>query len=330
MWRVAPPVTIAAVLWTGAALALPAARVTLEWTNEDASCMDASTLAATVERTLGRAAFHGDAPVRATILGSARSVAGGYSAEISLVAADGTKLSERSVTTDGDCQRLDESIAVVISLMIDSLEEQAGPLVVPTRPPRAPAILPTPETTAPAAAAPHPSATTALGFGGGVSSGVLPTIAPFVAMRAEVEPTAFMPIALTVRAYTPSDARVGGAGGEFYALSGELALCPTAKAGRLVRLGVCVGAGAGAVHGSPLDLLGGHSSDAPIVFALAAPSAALRAAGPLWLRIEVGLSVLLLQESWGFLGGNGDYVQVYHPGIIAPFASLGAELRVDP
>jgi hypothetical protein len=158
----------------------------------------------------------------------------------------------------------------------------------------------------------------------------LPSIVPFVAMRAEVEPTAFMPIALTLRVHAPSDARVEGAGGQFYALSGELALCPTAKAGRLVRFGVCIGAGAGAIHGSPLGLLGGHSSDAPIVFALAAPSAAVRVAGPLWLRAETGLPVLLLREPWGFIDGKGDYVQAYRPGIIAPFASFVVELRADP
>jgi len=294
--------------------------------------MDASTLAATVERTLGRAVFHGRAPVRATIVGSARSVdSGGYSAHLSLLAVDGTKLSERSLTTEGDCRRLDDSIAVVVSLMIDSLEEEASALFIPTRPPRPPAVLLTLETVAPAAPAPaHASAAIALGFGSGVSTGLLPSIVPFVAMRAEVEPTALMPIALTLRDHAPSDARVEGAGGQFYALSGELALCPTAKAGRLVRLGVCLGAGAGAIHGSPLGLLGGHSSDAPIVFALAAPSAAVRVAGPLWFRAEAGMLVLLLRETWGFLDGNRNYVQAYRPGIIAPFASLVAELRADP
>jgi hypothetical protein len=294
--------------------------------------MDASTLAATVERTLGRAVFQGDAPVRATIVGSARSIdSGGYSANISLLAVDGTRLSERSLTTEGDCRRLDESIAVVVSLMVDSLQEHASALVIPTRPPRAPAILPPLEPTAPTAGAPaHASAAIALGFGAGVSTGLLPTIAPLVAMRAEVAPAAFLPVALTLRAYAPSDARVQGAGGEFYAWSGELALCPTAKAGRRVRLGACLGAGAGAIHGSPLGLLGGHSSDAPIVFALAAPSAALRVAGALWLRAEAGLTVLLLQEPWGFVDGHGDYVEAYHPGTIAPFTSLGVEFRADP
>jgi len=321
-----------AFLWAGAVLALPAGRVRLDWVNQDASCLDASTLAATVERALGRAVFQGDAPVRAIIVGSARPAdSGGYSAQISLLAVDGTKLSERSLTTEGDCRRLDESIAVVVSLMVDSLEEGASPLVIPTRAPRPPAVLPPLEAVAPAAGAPaHASAAIALGFGSGVATGLLPTIAPLLAMRAEVEPAAFMPIALTVRAYAPSDARVEGAGGQFYAWSGKLALCPTARAGRRMRLGVCLGAGAGAIHGSPSGLVGGHSSDAPMVFALAAPSAAVRVAGPLWLRAEAGLPVLLLREPWGFLDGNGDYVQAYQPGILAPFASVGVELRADP
>jgi hypothetical protein len=291
--------------------------------------MDAATLTATVERTLGRAVFQGDAPARATIVGSADSVdAGGYSAHVSLLAVDGTKLSERSLTTDGDCRRLDESIAVVVSLMVDSLEKEESALVIPPRPP---AVLPPLPTGAPAAGPPaHASVAGALGFGSGLSSGLLPAIAPLVVMRAEVEPTAFIPIALTLRLHAPSDARVEGAGGEFYAWSGELALCPTAQAGRPVRLGVCVGAGAGAIHGSPLGLLGGRSSDAPIVFAFAAPSVAVRVTGPLWLVAEAGVPVLLLRESWGFLDGNGQYVQAYRPGTVDFFTSIGVELRVGP
>jgi hypothetical protein len=290
--------------------------------------MDASTLATTVERTLGRAVFRGDAPARATIVGSVHPVdSGGYSAHLSLLAIDGAKPSERSLTTAGDCRRLDESIAVVVSLMVDSLEEEASALVIPPRPP---AVLPALETVAPAGAPAHALAGGALGFGSGVSTGLLPTIAPLVVMRAEVEPTAFMPIALTLRLHAPSDVRVEGAGGEFYAWSGELALCPTAKAGRLVRLGVCLGAGAGAIHGSPLGLLGGHSSEAPIVFALAAPSAAVRVSGPLWFVAEAGVPVLLFRQWWGFLDGNGHYVEAYRPGIVDFFTFVGVELRVDP
>lgn len=92
---------------------------------------------------------------------------------------------------------------------------------------------------------------------------------------------------------------------------------------------MCLGAGAGAIHGSPLAVLGGHSSDAPIVFALAAPSAALRVGGPLWLRAEVAVPVLILREAWGFVDGSGNHVQLDSPGIIAPFASLGVELHAD-
>jgi hypothetical protein len=148
-------------------------------------------------------------------------------------------------------------------------------------------------------------------------------------LRAEIEPTAFMPIALAARVHTASDALVNGAGGEFYASSGELSLCPTATKSR-VRLGVCVGAGAGAVHGSPVGLLGGHSSDVPILFALAVPSTAVRIAGPVWLRAEAGLQVQLLRKSWRFGAGDGNYVYVYQPGIVDALASLVVELRSDP
>jgi hypothetical protein len=309
---------LGAALWTSPAQALPTDRLSLVWVNADASCIDAPTLAATVERTLGRAAFHGDAPAVATIVGSARSAeSGGHSAHISLLAIDGTTLSERSLTTEGDCQRLDESIAVVVALMVDSLEERARALFVPATPPRPPRVLET--VSAPAVA---------VGLGAGVSGGLLPTPTPLIVLRAEIAPSAFMPIALGARVHTASDALVGGAGGEFHASSGELSLCPTATKSRL-RLGVCVGAGAGAVHGSPVGLLGGRSSDLPMIFALAVPSAAVRIAGPVWLRAEAGLQVQLLRTSWGYVAGDGTYVDVYQPGIVDALASVVAELRLD-
>jgi hypothetical protein len=67
-----------------------------------------------------------------------------------------------------------------------------------------------------------------------------------------------------------------------------------------------------------------------MLFALAVPSAAVRIAGPVWLRAEAGLQVQLLRRSWGFVAGDGTYVEVYQPGIIDALASLVAELRSDP
>jgi hypothetical protein len=326
---------VGGVFWTGAALGEPARRVNLVWSNEDASCIDASTLAATVEHTLGRAVFHADAPPGGTVVGSARAVdTGGYSAHVSLLATDGTKVSERFLATDGDCQRLDESIAVVVSLMVDGVDEPTVPLRVAPEPPRPPKAPPVPVETPPPPVPREPArastAALALGVGAGVARGLLPTTTPAVALRAEVEVPGFIPIMLAARAYGSSDARIDGAGGEFDAWTGELSLCPTVKPGHGWRLGVCLGAGAGAIHGSPVGLVGGRISDAPIVFALAAPTAALHVAGPFWLRAEAGLPVLLVPARWGFLDGSGNYVEVYRSEIVAPFGFLSAELRSDP
>jgi hypothetical protein len=302
--------------------------IDLSWVNEDPSCIDAPALSATVERTLGRPVFHGDAPPSARIVGSAGpSGAGAYAAQVTLLGKDGGKLAERSLTTEGSCDRLDESIAVVISLMVDSVEDVPTPLLVPPTPPREPAGVRPIESAHPQKALPQsPPLRASLGLGAGVSHDLLPGTEAYFALRGEIELPSLPPASVSVRQLASADAVAGGAGGRFDAWSGDISVCPTLARGA-VRLSLCLGAGGGVITGSPLGLLGAHSSDRGILYAVATPAAAVRVTGPLWVRAEAGVPVLFLRDPWGFLDGAGRYVEVYRPGIVAPFASLIVELR---
>ena len=301
--------------------------VSMAWSSEDRRCVDQVMLAATVERTLGRAVFGSDGPPEATVVGHARRLTSGqYSAHIALIGPNGSTLSERSITTKGDCRRLDESAAVVIALMIDSLGDRPSELVVPERPVRAE---PAPSNEqAPPRAVSRPKLRIALGLGGGASAGFLPSVTPLALFRGEVEVPGLPPFALAMRAHATSAGLIAGAGGTFDAWSAESSLCPTWTRPSF-RLGLCLGAGAGAINGAPSGLRSGHSRARPVVFVQALPSVAIHALGPFWLRAEAGTWIPILREPWG-ISEPGGYVQVYQPGIVASIAALSAEIRADP
>ncbi len=324
-------VSVALLLVTRQASAEPVRHVELGWSRPEARCIGAEDLAQAVERTLGRPVFHGESAPSAKIEGSVSLRPGTpehFDARIRLLDASGKVVTERALSTDADCKRLDESIAVVIVLMIDGLEEAPTTLRVQPEAPRSAAASPPPpppEPAAPNAEAPVLS----VGAGAGLSSSLLPGTTGAAVLRAEVAPKAFVPIAATARMFASSDATIAGAGGSFSAWDVELAACPRWQRENAA-VGACAGIGAGAITGRSLDLTAGQSHVRPLVVVPVLAQGALRLFGPLWLRAEAGILVPLVRERWGFRDAGGSYVPVFQPDSVAPTGTLGLELRTGP
>ncbi len=310
------------------ARAEPVRHVELSWTQADPRCIGQEDLSAAVERTLGRAVFHGgaagspkiDGAITKRLLGTREH----WEARVRLTDATGKALTERTLDTEGDCKRLDESIAVVITLMVDGLEEAPSPLRVQPDAPRPVAPPPIPESPSPTSATDVP--VLSLGAAAGLSSSLLPGTVGAAVLRGEVASPRFVPIAVTARTFASSDATIGGAGGSFSAWDVELAACPRWQRENAA-LGGCAGIGAGALSGHSLGLASGQGRIRPLVVVPVLLQGALRVYGPLWLRAEAGILVPLLRERWGFRDTGGAYVPVFQPDAVAPTGSLGLELR---
>jgi hypothetical protein len=312
------PVALAVLTGSTAVAAAPVRHMVMAWSQDDPTCLGATELTSLVESTLARSVFHSDAPPFAMVSGSVGKLGPGrFEARIALVDMDGKILAKRTLATTGECRRLDESIALVVTLMIDGVEEEPAPLQVPAAPPR-PVAPPAVET-------PPPPFTLTLGLGTGLSWSLLPGLVPSFGLRGEVGGR-FVPVALTVRVQPPSSAIVGGVGGNFTASTGELAACPGWSNGK-VRLGGCVGLGGGAIEGGSVNLLEGESSVRPILFATLLPFAAVRLAGPLWARAEAGAWFPLLRERWGYLDDRGAFDEVFRPAPVVPAATLSIEIQ---
>ncbi len=290
--------------------------------------MGEADLVSTVERTLGRAVFRSDASVTtgspvgaprfAKVTGAVgRGESGRFEAHIAIRGVDDKPIAERTLTTEGECGRLDESIAVVVTLMIDGVEETPTPLRIPAEPPR---VAP------PAAPAPGPRLTLAFGGGAGVSYGLLPGVAVSGGMRGELAVRRFVPIALTLRVYPGSTATLSGVGGRFTAWTGELEACP-AWSGPRVRLGGCAGIGAGGLLGVYVNLSEGQSHLRPLVLATLVPFAAVRLAGPVWARLAAGAWIPFLRERWGYVDAGGSFETVFRPAPVVPTGTLTLEVQ---
>jgi hypothetical protein len=309
---------LAAVVGPTRAVAGPARRVDLAWSQDDPSCLDAKDLTAVVERTLGRPVFHTDAVPSARVTGHVgRAGEGRFEAHVAIAAGDGKALAERMLATQGDCGRLDEAIALVVTLMIDSVEESPTPLTISPLPVRA---------AAPPPAASRPPILLSLGLEAGFAWSLLPGATGSVGLRGEIAPRGFVPIALTVRAYPFDSILVGGVGGKFSAWTAELAACPRWSNDR-VRVGGCVGFAGGTIDGSELNLLEGESHVRPLLLVTAMPFVAVRLGGPVWTRLQGGLWFPLLRDPWGYLNTRNAFVEIFRPGVVIPAAALTFELQ---
>src|SRR3954471_2780913 len=128
------------------AAAAPAPWAELDWQRgPDAErCISRDELARHTEAVLQHPVFSGQGPAAVRVRGGiGRDARGRWAATLALETADGRPLGTRELTSDGsDCRALDESVSVVLSLMVDvdraRLEMAMRPLAAPPAPPRAP------------------------------------------------------------------------------------------------------------------------------------------------------------------------------------------------
>ncbi|MBI5536173.1 MAG: hypothetical protein HY898_25855 [Deltaproteobacteria bacterium] len=305
-------VALASTIYARGALAEPAQSVALHWRAEAPGCIDREALAASVESTLGRPVFHSAQPPVATVDGSVSAFEpAGYRARIVLRSSRGVRVAERDIETRGEpCSRLDDSIAVVITLMIDELRQVPSPWKVPRVPPRQ-----GPELQVSAAA------------GVGASRGLLPSTAPFGFLRAEGGHPSVWPIALSLRGWAPSEKVDQGVGARFTAWSADLGLCPTLVDHLSWKLGVCGGAGVLTVGTDSVGLVGGANSSKVLGFGAASGSAGLRIAGPIWLRLDVSAMIPFRRLHYWYTGRDGSAHPVHEGSVGAPMVSLGVQVH---
>ncbi len=325
-------VTIATILVGGRAAATP--RLELRW-DAASGCLDGDGLAKLVESTLDEPVFHSQtAAFDATLEGKVVKSSGGYDAHIVLRSPDGAVLAERDIGSPSeDCSRLDESLAVVVAMMVDAVPEpQPKPAPQPPRlhvsatPPRPGPIKAPIEKITNERPRSEPTWSGEIEAGAAVTMGLLPDVSPGAFVRGGLHARRWS-VEVAGYGWAPSDALLLGSGARISGWMGELSGCGAfVEAGR-VSLRACLSIGAGFTDATPLALQGGAETRQPLVYDALAIDGAVRVAGPVWLHLRAGVCNPFVVPSYYFFAADGSRQDLAGPWLLEPTFSLGLAAR---
>jgi hypothetical protein len=210
------------------------------------SCLDAPALQKSVERRLGRKVFDPVAPAELTLLVEWK-VEGRWSARVELSDAQGA-LGSREISTEArHCSAVDDSLALVVALLVDTPPERPEPAPAPAisaeksaTPAARPAPVPTPivlpeSTLGPREPFAFDVRACALG-----AVALVPGIAPGVEIALGVRPPRGPWIRATVDFYAPRSRELDEDGGVRVSVRrAGLELCPLALGAGVVKLEAC-------------------------------------------------------------------------------------------
>ena len=312
-------------------------RAALSW-SADPSCSDAESVERAVDARLGRPTFEAVNP-EVVVRGEVQQEPSGtWLVRIELVDAEGSVLGQRVVESPArHCKALDDSIALVVALMVDipkaeleqrklerrqrraELERQNQPAPPPASPP--PRRITLPRT---------PELRTTWSFDARLEAviaiGLMPDPAPGLALGLLIDPEHFWAIDLEAMVFAPQTLADGDASVNFSSYGAALFLCPVRLKLGDGALFACAGQRVGAVR------VEGEGFDVPRerTGLLYDVGARLRLGLPLWgsLRFEsaVGAEVPLSRFRYFATRQNGQQVGLFRQSAVIATAQAGVGL----
>jgi hypothetical protein len=333
MWPLAFPLALVLVLGAARAQAQPQAssdkaRASLQWSLGPGaeSCTDAPALERAVEARLRRDAFADHVPPELVVRGRADRDERGYVVRLQLLRADGEQLGARELTTPAaHCSALDDSLALVIALMVDvppdSVELQRHEAVVDAGPSR----ISLPQRTH-APRQPWRVSTALLGV---ATFGFLPGVTPGLRVRAGVEPPYFWWTELDATVFGGAESADHDGGARFSLLSAGLSICPIGWSTERLRALACVGQSLGRLtaEGFGFDV---NRNQTRLVYDIGVRGSLWwRLLPPFTLVLGVGVVHPLVRDSFVLSRRPGGPEELFQPSIVAftGEAGVGLEFR---
>jgi hypothetical protein len=277
-------------------------------------CIDGQELAAKVQATLGRpvtaptgSGSGSSGSTGADLLwGQVSPLGGGWIAIVELRSASGSTL-RREVALDApDCRQLDEAIVLVVALMADAAS------------PRVPRL-----------SLPPPGPTVSIGIGPDleVASGMLPGVAVGFGLESDIALPPLWHASIWAHGWPMSEVLAGSSGGRLAAWTFGLGPCISPFGHDRFGFFGCVGASGGVIYSSGVGLDLSLSRARPYWQGEARVGFRIRVAGPVYLRLELGLAVPAVRDSYAFHLANGAVNTVFQTGGVVPLGRLGVEFR---
>ncbi len=326
---------LALLLWSQLSSAQEQRAAALNWVRLEGAedCVDGASLSRSIEERLGHTVF--PEPSRATLVveGIADKSDAGYRARLRIFDLEGMALGSREVSSQStDCRELSETVAIVLSVMIDPEGALRATPAAPREPAPEPAREPepAPPETPPAQAVAEAPKRRVVGDAsvfGRLNLGALPEPALGVGAAVLVSVAPYATFQLEGVGFFDQEALLEGAsagGARLRLLYATLEHCPLFVAGRILSVAACAGARVGAMQsrGFDLDPEEKDSLD-PIVEASVRARLGLTLKEPLRALLGAGLSVPLVRTLYEATRADGTSAELFETKAVGFDLSLG-------
>lgn len=335
------------VLWARTGLGLEDnPRVTLAVTRGDGTeaCIRERAIERAVERRLRRHVFVDSSAAELHIdVALARAAGGTWSAKLVLRGPDGAEVGARELDTRAPhCSSLDESLVLVVALLVDSPEAREAIAAAKSGPAPGPAQpnSPTPAAATPSAPAPIelPADTFAprepyrfeLGAGVGVLAGAVPGVPFGPTLSFGVRPPHFVEVRVRPQFFFPREAQAPTTdrGGRFSLMAVGLDVCPFESSAGAFGVFGCVGQRVGRVAASGFGFQE-TARTVELYYALGVSAgAAFWFAPPLGFALELGGEAPLTRAAYFSRGPSGERRRIFQASPLAGAATASFVLAL--
>ena len=299
------------------------------------NCIEARELEKAVEASLGRPLFapKGQADVR--VSGAISQADGKWLVRLTLTSAEGEPMGERDLESESaDCSALDDSLALVLAVMLDipktripeptrsAPEPAALPSAAPP-PPASPRVstLRVPKDTPPR----RPRWSFEVGLAALGAYGLLPEVTFGVRGHVAVKPPEFWKVGVDVGSYASVDETLGStdAGASFSPKELGVFVCPFELPGSGFQLEGCLVQHVGTLHVEGFGFDKNEEQARPYVNVGLAFAAGLQIFGPLSVRGGIDTQVPLLRETFRYGSQDGEEPSLFRMAAVLVAGQIG-------
>lgn len=294
------------------------------------TCASSEALRRAVAERLGRDPFvtaGADVIVKGRVAPEARGQ--GFVVDLELLSERRVRIGTRQLSTPADdCAALDESLPLVLALMLDIPRQELARAEAAAAPPpsREPVVRPTPIRVPPAAPR-EPWRFQAAGVVNG-ALGLLPEPGIGLGVTLGVEPPTFWLTEVDATLWLPSKAEGADGGTRFSLLTAGLYLCPISLAPGSLQVDACFGQRVGRLEAEGFDF-SVNRRQVRLTYALGVRGRAwLALAGPIRLGVGLGAEAPLARDEFFYRRQSGERPELFRmaPVVGTAEAVLGVSL----
>jgi hypothetical protein len=270
------------------------------------ACIDAPSLEALVREQVDRTRFVPDESAELRVRVRFRADADGYHVVVDALDRNSANLGSRALEEpDPDCRALDQSLLLIVALVVDSpgIRERAREVAV--REERLPLVI--------------------AAFGG-IAIAATPDVAPVAGVSLTFDLVPFWSLRTELELAYGGASEVGQAGARFYRAGGTLSLCPGLRAGAWIGR-LCAGVSGAAVVA---DGFGFDFNETEVRPAVDARAGLFLAFVERALALEVGVTggIPIIRDRFSFSEPEGVMTAFYQPSPVYVLVTASAGIAV--